>query len=97
MNPTITHNQDEQTFYASQQGYESELTYSRPADDVIDFTHTFVDEQLRGKGVGELLARTGLAFAREHNLRVRTSCSFMRGFVEQHHEYQDLLENRNQT
>ncbi|GAA3953571.1 GNAT family N-acetyltransferase [Hymenobacter algoricola] len=93
MNPTLTHNQDEQAFYASQQGYEAELTYSRPADNVIDFTHTFVDEQLRGKGVGELLAKTALAFAREQHLRVRTSCSFVRGFVEQHQqEYQDLLD-----
>jgi predicted GNAT family acetyltransferase len=92
MNPTITHNQDEQAFYASQQGYEAELAYSRPANDVIDFTHTFVDEQLRGKGVGELLAKAGLGFARDQHLRIRTSCSFMRGFVDQHQEYQDLLE-----
>ncbi|SHI95228.1 hypothetical protein SAMN02745146_2013 [Hymenobacter daecheongensis DSM 21074] len=94
MNPTITHNHDEQAFYATQQGYESELTYSRPADDVIDFTHTFVDEHLRNKGIGELLATTGLAYAREQNLRVRTTCSFMKSFVQQHPEYHDLLETQ---
>jgi len=92
MNPTITHNQDEQAFYASAQGYEAELAYSRPANDVIDFTHTFVDENLRGQGIGELLAKTALAFAREQKLQIRTSCSFMRGFVAQHPEYQELLE-----
>jgi predicted GNAT family acetyltransferase len=91
MNPTITHNQDEQAFYASQQGYEGELTYSRPSNDSIDFTHTFVDENLRGKGVGELLAKTALAFARDQHLQVHTSCSFMRAYVAGHPEYQDLL------
>ncbi|RYU79566.1 GNAT family N-acetyltransferase [Hymenobacter persicinus] len=94
MNPTITHNSDEQTFYATLQGYESELAYSRPTDDVIDFTHTFVDEHLRGKGIGEQLAKTALDFARDQHLRVRTSCSFMRGFVEQHPEYQELREKK---
>ena len=94
MNPTITHSTDEQSFYASQQGYEAELAYSRPADDVIDFTHTFVAEELRGKGIGEQLARTALDFARDQHLRVRTSCSFMRGFVAQHAEYQELLDKK---
>ena len=92
MSPTITHNTEEQTFYGRSQGHEAELAYSRPADGLIDFTHTFVDEALRGQGVGEQLARTALAYAREQRLRVRTSCSFMRSFVKEHGEYQDLLD-----
>ena len=58
----------------------------------MDFTHTFVDEELRGQGVGEALARAGLQYARQHQLQVRTSCKFMAAFVRQHPEYQELLD-----
>ncbi|UOQ55592.1 GNAT family N-acetyltransferase [Hymenobacter cellulosivorans] len=90
MKPNITHNEEEQTFYASTQGYESELAYSRPSDTVIDFTHTFVDENLRGQGVGEALAVAGLQYARDQQLRIKTSCAFMQAYVQRHPEYQSM-------
>lgn len=89
---SITHNAQDQEFKTIRQGYQAELAYSRPADGVIDFTHTYVDEGLRGHGVAEELARAGLAFAREEHLKVRTSCEFMAGFVRRHHaDYADVL------
>ncbi|MCB2408113.1 GNAT family N-acetyltransferase [Hymenobacter lucidus] len=94
MKPTITHNQEDQAFYATLSGYEAELAYSRPTDTVIDFTHTFVDENLRGKGVGEALAVEALDYARAQQLQIKTSCSFMRSYVERHSEYQDLREQQ---
>lgn len=87
----IQHHPEDQEFVATVDGYEAELAYSQPAPDTIDFTHTFVDEALRGKGVGEALAKKGLAYAREKKLRVKTSCKFMATYVERHPEYQDLL------
>lgn len=90
MNPTIRHNQDEQAFYSTLDGYESELAYSLPAANVIDFTHTFVDENLRGQGVGDALAVAALDYARKEGFRIKTSCTFMQAYVERHPEYQDL-------
>ena len=88
----ILHNPDDQQFTATRHGYEAELAYSRPTDDVIDFTHTFVDEGLRGQGVADELAHAGLCFARESQLKVKTTCSFMAGFVRRHHvQYGDML------
>ena len=88
----IQHHRAAQEFTTTRQGHEAELTYARPAEGIIDFTHTFVDEALRGQGVADELARTALAFAREHHLKVKTSCTFMAGFVQRHHaEYADLL------
>jgi predicted GNAT family acetyltransferase len=88
----IRHNSDDQEFTTTRDGYEAELAYARPGEGLIDFTHTFVDEGLRGQGVADELARTALAFAREHHLKVKTSCTFMAGFVKRHHdEYADIL------
>ncbi|WP_165903958.1 GNAT family N-acetyltransferase [Hymenobacter gummosus] len=88
----VEHQSEDQTFYLTAHGYEGELAYSRPAGGVVDFQHTFVDEHLRGKGAAEALARAGLDWARAEGLRVRTGCPYMRKFVEQHQEYQELLD-----
>jgi predicted GNAT family acetyltransferase len=88
----IQHDAENQEFTTTKDGHSGELAYSRPAEGLIDFTHTFVDEALRGQGVADELARTALAFAREHQLKVKTSCTFMAGFVKRHHdEYADIL------
>lgn len=92
MSLTIEHHAQNQEFTAAQDGKTAELAYSRPADGVIDFTHTFVEEDLRGQGVGEELAKAGLDYARAEGLKVRTTCSFMRGYVAAHPDYQDLTE-----
>lgn len=89
----IEHHPDDQEFTATAGSHGGELAYSRPAEGVLDFTHTFVEEELRGTGVGEQLAQAGLAFARTQGLRVRTSCEFMTGFVRQHPEFQDLQDD----
>jgi predicted GNAT family acetyltransferase len=89
---SIRHSTESQEFTTTREGYEAELAYSLPASGVIDFTHTFVDESLRGKGVGEELARAALDYARKEKLKVKTSCKFVAAFVHRHKdEYADLL------
>jgi predicted GNAT family acetyltransferase len=89
---SIRHNPDDQEFTTTRNGYQAELAYSRPANDQIDFSHTFVDEGLRGQGVAEELARAALDFARKENLKVKTSCKYMASFVRRHQEeYADIL------
>lgn len=92
MASSVNHHPSDQEFTISRNGYTAELAYSEPRQGVIDFTHTFVDEGLRGQGVGEELAQAGLAYAREQQLKVRTSCEFMQGFVKRHPEYNELLD-----
>ncbi|MBC6698176.1 GNAT family N-acetyltransferase [Hymenobacter puniceus] len=94
MPSTIEHHPQDQEFIATSNDHTGELAYSTPTEGVVDFTHTFVDEALRGQGVGEELARAGLDYARQHQLRVRTSCKFMAAFVRQHSEFQDLLDSK---
>ena len=89
---SIHHNATNQEFTTTRDGHPAELAYTRPSDDVIDFTHTFVDEALRGQGLADELARAALAFAREQKLKVKTTCTFVAGFVKRHHaEYADIL------
>lgn len=93
MSAQVAHHCKDQEFTIEQDGHAAELAYSLPAAGIIDFTHTFVDEPLRGKGIGEELAKAGLVYARQQKLKVRTSCAFMRDFVQKHPSYQLLLDD----
>ena len=56
------------------------------------FTHTYVPEAMRGKGVAEKLVRAGLADARAHGRHVVPECSYVATFIKRHiAEYGDLL------
>ncbi|MCA8829395.1 GNAT family N-acetyltransferase [Hymenobacter pini] len=90
MSGAVTHHSQDQEFVIEQDGGSAELAYSTPEAGVIDFTHTYVDKPLRGQGLAEELAQAGLAYARAQQLRVRTSCPFMREFLDSHPEYEDL-------
>lgn len=60
-------------------------------DDHIVFTHTEVDPKFEGHGVGSQLARGALDDVRQTRLVVVAQCPFVKAFIEEHPDYQDLL------
>ena len=65
------------------------------SDGLITFTHTEVDDALEGQGVGSALVRQSLDQVRASGtLRVRPLCPFVRVWIEQHPDYQDLTRAR---
>jgi len=87
---TVLHNREDKRFEIRVDSYLAELTY-RIQGEMINFPHTGVPRALEGQGVGSRLVRTGLEYAREHGLRVKTHCSFVTAYLERHPEYQDLI------
>jgi len=63
----------------------------RLAAGVIKFIHTEVPKELGGKGVGSTLARGALEDVRRRGLRVVAQCPFIKGFMDKHAEFSDLL------
>ena len=92
MDINIRHDEQDQTFYALVEGDEAELAYSLPEKGIIDFQHTYVPDELRGKGVGEELVKAGFTYAKENNLKVIATCRFVSSYVKRHAaEYDSLL------
>ena len=60
-------------------------------DGRITFTHTVVEDEFEGHGVGGQLARFALDDARSRGLKVRPLCPFIRGWIERHPDYADLV------
>jgi uncharacterized protein len=82
----VKHNRFE-VFVASE---ISELNYHMSGDTII-FTHTGVPSVLEGRGIGSLLVKTGLEYAKKNNLKVETLCWFVEKYIQRHAEYQDLM------
>jgi predicted GNAT family acetyltransferase len=59
---------------------------------VITFTHTEVDDDQEGQGIGSALVRESLDGVRtDGELKVRIACPFYRAYLERHHDWDDLL------
>lgn len=67
--------------------------YERDGD-VLVLTHTVVEPSAEGQGVGSALASAALEAARAGGLRVVPDCSFMAGWIDEHPEYADLVDER---
>ncbi len=72
-----------------------QANYQRRGDQVV-FTHTEVDPDAEGDGVGSSLVRGALDDVRAHGLRAVPRCSFVRAWIDRHPEYADLLAEREQ-
>jgi predicted GNAT family acetyltransferase len=85
----VVHEPEASRFAVEAGGRTAVAEYRRDGDQVV-FYHTEVPEGLQGEGVAGALAQTALDWARAEGLRVIPECSFIRGWIERHPEYQDL-------
>ena len=53
--------------------------------------HTVVPASARGKGVGSVLVKHVLDYARTNNLKIVVYCQFVAKYIKQHSEYEDLV------
>ncbi len=60
--------------------------------DRIRITHTVVEPEHEGAGVGSALARAALDGARSAGLRVVPQCPFVAAWIERHPAYADLVD-----
>ena len=67
-----------------------QAVYQRRGDQVV-FTHTEVDSDEEHSGLGGTLVRAALDDVRSKGGTVVPMCSFVRGWIERHPEYRDLV------
>ncbi|MFC4022056.1 GNAT family N-acetyltransferase [Micromonospora sp. GCM10011542] len=58
---------------------------------VIAYTHTEIDPEFEGKGVGSTLARAVMDDARARGRTVVPICPFLAGWLGKHPEYEDIV------
>jgi predicted GNAT family acetyltransferase len=82
--PPVRHDPEHARFVVALAGGEAELVYAPFSDDVIDLQHTEVPESAQGHGVGDLLVRAALDYARSHGLKVIATCPYVQAWLRRH-------------
>jgi predicted GNAT family acetyltransferase len=90
MPATVRDNPARHRYELEVEGHVAVAEY-RQAAGVITFVHTVVPKELGGKGVGSALARDALEDVRRRGLKVVAECPFIKGFIDKHAEFKDLL------
>ncbi len=76
----VIHQPFDQRFIIEQDGARCVLDY-RLNNGSVNFTHTFVPPELRGRGLAEKLVRSGLKWAESEGLKKQASCWYVAKFL----------------
>ena len=88
--PAVVNNEAARRFEA-RLGDQVAFADYRLRDGQIILPHTEAPEAFAGQGMGGLLAKAALGFAREQGLAVVPTCPFMAGYVTKHPEWHDIV------
>lgn len=88
----IEHHEDDRQFTAIEKGTVGFLNYvALPDGKTLDYQHTFVPPEFRGKHIGQDLVKFALDFAKENDYKVIPTCPFVRLYIDKHPEYKELV------
>jgi predicted GNAT family acetyltransferase len=91
MTPTIDHQPQSSRFSAAVDGRKGTLAY-RSEPGILELTHTYVPDEIAGRGVAGALVEAALEHARREGLRVVPSCSYAAAYIARHPQYADLVD-----
>lgn len=63
---------------------------------IIKIEHTYVYEQLKGKGAGKELVKKVVEFAMNNNKKIEPVCSYAKKEFDKNKEYESVLYNKNE-
>jgi len=90
---TVQHDRANRKFTLLAEGQTAVAEYEMDGTNMI-FTHTWVPDELRGRGIAAKLIQTALEFARDEKKIVIPQCSYVEVFLKRHPEFQNLTASR---
>lgn len=67
------------------------MTYKWDSAEKFTITHTEVDKQFGGQGLGQNLVEAGVNFAREKGVKIVPLCPFAKAVISKNPDWQDIL------
>jgi uncharacterized protein len=90
INSAVINNPNLGRYELAVEGHIAAAYYHR-SNGVVTFDHTEVPPELGGKGIGSKLVKGALDQVRADGLKVVAECPFVKGWIEKHPDYRDLL------
>jgi uncharacterized protein len=88
----IVDNPEARRYEAIEDGEILGIAQYLPVAGRLIFTHTEVDSDLEGRGIGSQLAKGALEDVRRRGLRATLRCPFISSYVRRHPEYADMVD-----
>lgn len=90
MKEKVIHEQENERFVTYLYDKEAFVEYNN-TEDVLNLYHTYTEPELRGKGLAAQVVRAAIEFAKENNLKVVPTCSYVQAFIKRNDEYKELV------
>jgi predicted GNAT family acetyltransferase len=90
MEQKVIHEKENERFVIYLDGNEVYVEYTME-DKEINLYHTYTHPALRGKGLAAQVVRAAFEFAKENNLKVIPTCSYVQAFVRKNEQYKELV------
>jgi uncharacterized protein len=87
----VQHDEKRGKYYALIDGREAVCEYGPAGEKTLNFWHTYVPPELRGRGIADEIVRQALDDVLERGFRVIPSCWFVRVYIDRHPKYQAAL------
>lgn len=88
----VQHDKSKEKFFALVDGKEAKLEYSvLPDGKTLNYKHTFVPEELRGRGIAEIVVKFALDYARDNGFKIIPTCSYVKRIIAKNPQYQSLV------
>ncbi|MCW3038969.1 MAG: N-acetyltransferase [Solirubrobacterales bacterium] len=91
MPAAVTDHPEHERYEVHEDGMLAGYAQYRRSGSLVAFIHTEVDQAFEGKGIGTALIKGALDDTRASGLAVLPFCAFVRGYVQRHPEYLDLV------
>jgi len=91
MDLEVNHDAQNQKFFILIEGKEAYLRYIIGNNNSMNMIKTYVPPELRNKGIAAEVVLKGMHYARENNLNVIPTCSYVETFLKRHKEFRDLV------
>jgi predicted GNAT family acetyltransferase len=78
-------------YFAEIDGHEAWIAFAPAGGHTLDFQHTQVAPELRGRGVADVLVRRALEDVRARGEQIVATCPFVKAFLARHPEYQSVV------
>ncbi len=92
MDNNVILDQENDCFKVVVEGLPSVLEFRKKSENCWEYFRTFVPPELRHRGIASQLVRYALDYALEHSIKVIPSCGFVKEFIEEHNEYQIIVD-----
>ena len=90
MEEKVIHEKENERFVIYVEGHEVYVEYTMK-NNTIDLHHTYTHPALRGKGLAALVVKAAFEFAKENNLKVIPTCSYVQAFTRKNEQYKELV------